>query len=70
VPLLPRYFPLCPSTKEIPFFLIYFYFCLFLFIFFNTGFLCEALDVPETSSLDQAGLELRNLPTSASKCWD
>jgi hypothetical protein len=42
-------------------------FCLFLllFLFFETGFLCVALTVQEL--IDQAGLELRNLPASASQ---
>ena len=43
--------------------------CLFLFIgFFETGFLCVVLAVLElTHSVDQAGLELRNLPASDSQ---
>jgi hypothetical protein len=35
----------------------------FLFVFFETGFFCVAC--PGTHSVDQAGLELRNLPASA-----
>jgi hypothetical protein len=38
----------------------------FFFWFFETGFLCVALAVLE-HSVDQAGLELRNLPASASR---
>jgi hypothetical protein len=38
---------------------------LFLFLFFETGFLCVALAVLELNSVDQADLELRNLPASA-----
>jgi hypothetical protein len=34
---------------------------------FKTGFLCVALTVPGTHSVDQAGLELRNLSASASQ---
>jgi hypothetical protein len=34
--------------------------------FFETGFLCVFLG-PGTNSIDQAGLELRNLPASASQ---
>jgi hypothetical protein len=33
---------------------------------FETGFLCVAL-APRTHSVDQAGLELKNLPASASE---
>jgi hypothetical protein len=40
--------------------------CLFLIVFFETGFLCIALAVLELT-VDQAGLELRNLPASASQ---
>ena len=39
-------------------------FC-FVFDFFQTGFLCVALAVLELT-VDQAGLELRNPPASAS----
>jgi hypothetical protein len=50
----------CHKTiQELPFF--------FLFWFFETGFLCVALAVLERHSVDQAGLELRNLPASASQ---
>jgi hypothetical protein len=38
-----------------------------LFCFFKTGFLCVALAVLELTFVDQAGLELRNLPASASQ---
>jgi hypothetical protein len=34
---------------------------------FETGFLCVALAVLELTLVDQAGLELRNLPASASQ---
>jgi ATP/ADP translocase len=47
----------------------YFLFCFVLFcfvLFFETGFLCVALAVLELNFVDQAGLELRNLPASAS----
>ena len=41
---------------------------LFLFFwFFETGFLCIALAVLELTFVDQAGLELRNPPASASQ---
>jgi hypothetical protein len=47
---------------------VLFCFVLFLFCFFETGFLCIALAVLElTHSVDQADLELRNLPASASQ---
>ena len=36
------------------------------FFFFETGFLCSP-GCPGTHSIDQAGLELRNLPVSASQ---
>ena len=39
---------------------------LFLFLFFETGFLCIALAVLGLTFVDQVGLELRNLPASAS----
>jgi hypothetical protein len=41
--------------------------CLFVFWFFKTGFLCIALAVLKNHSVDQAGLELRNSPASASQ---
>ena len=40
-------------------------FC-FVFFFFKTGFLCNP-GCPGTHSVDQAGLELSNSPTSASQ---
>ena len=36
-------------------------FLFLFFVFFKTGFLCKALAVLEFNSVDQAGLELRNL---------
>ena len=39
----------------------------FGFGFFETGFLCVALAILELTPLDQAGLELRNPPASASQ---
>jgi hypothetical protein len=52
-------------------FCFFFVFCLFVFffflVFFKTGFLCVALAVLELHSVDQAGLELRNPPASASR---
>jgi hypothetical protein len=43
----------------------------FLSLFFETGFLCVSLAILElTLYVDQAGLELRNPPASASQCWD
>jgi hypothetical protein len=39
----------------------------FFFWFFETGFLCIALAVLELTLVDQAGLELRNPPASASR---
>jgi hypothetical protein len=45
---------------------IYIYlFFIFYFLFFKTWFLCS-LGCPGTYSVDQAGLELRNLPASVS----
>ena len=42
--------------------------CLFVCLFvFETGFLCIALGCPRTHFVDQAGLELRNMPASASQ---
>jgi hypothetical protein len=38
----------------------------FVCSFVETGFLCVALCCPRTHSVDQVGLELRNLPVSAS----
>jgi hypothetical protein len=45
---------------------ISFFFFFFFFWFFETGFLCVALACPGTHFVDQAGLELRNPPASAS----
>ena len=47
-------------------------FCLFVwlvfvFCFFETGFLCIALAVLELNFVDQAGLELRNPTASAAR---
>jgi hypothetical protein len=39
---------------------------LFLFLFFETGFSLCSPGCPGTHFVDQAGLELRNLPASAS----
>jgi hypothetical protein len=44
-----------------------FFVCLFVLFFFKTGFLCVALAVLELTFVDQAGLELRNPPASASQ---
>jgi hypothetical protein len=44
---------------------VFWFFYLFFFFFFETGFLCSR-GCPGTHSVDQAGLELRNLPASAS----
>jgi hypothetical protein len=45
-------------------FLVFFFF--FFFWFFETGFLCSPV-CPGTHFVDQAGLELRNPPASASQ---
>jgi hypothetical protein len=37
------------------------------FVIFETGFPCVALGCPQTCSVDQAGLEFRNLPALASQ---
>jgi hypothetical protein len=42
------------------------FFCFFLFVF-ETGFLCCSPGCPGTHFVDQAGLELRNSPASASR---
>jgi hypothetical protein len=54
--------------KVIVFCFVLFCFVLFCFVF-ETGFLCVALAAgcPRTHSVDQAGLELRNPPASASQ---
>jgi hypothetical protein len=43
-----------------------FVFVLFCFVYFEAGFLCSP-GCPGTHFVDQAGLELRNLPASASR---
>jgi hypothetical protein len=43
------------------------FFFFFFFGFLETGFLCIALAVLELNFVDQSGLELRNLPASASR---
>jgi hypothetical protein len=48
-------------------FFIYLFIFIFCFWFFETGFLCIALAVLELTFVDQAGLELRNPPASASR---
>jgi hypothetical protein len=54
------------STTELyPSSFYFFYF--FYFWFFETGFLCIALAVLELTFVDQAGLELRSPPASASR---
>jgi hypothetical protein len=67
-------FSLCNTLKLVlvVVVVVVFYFCLvgwFLFFFFETGdrvSLCSS-GHPGTHSVDQAGLELRNLPASASQ---
>ena len=44
-------------------------FCLFVCLFPDKVSLCSP-GYPGNHSVDQAGLELRNLPASAPKCWD
>ena len=39
---------------------------LFCFVLFDTGFLCSFGACPGTRSVDQGGLELKDLPASAS----
>jgi hypothetical protein len=48
------------------FFFFCFFFVFFFFLFFKTGFLCSP-GCPGTHFVDQAGLELRNPPASASQ---
>ena len=43
----------------------FFYFL--FFVYFDIGFLLYSLGCPGTNSVDQAGLELRNLPASVSQ---
>jgi hypothetical protein len=43
------------------------FFFFFFFWFFETGFLCNSPGCPGTHFVDQAGLEFRNLPASASR---
>jgi hypothetical protein len=47
---------------------LFFFFCFLFFVclFFETGFLCSP-GYPGTPFVDQAGLELRNPPASASQ---
>jgi hypothetical protein len=45
----------------------FFFFFFPFFFFFETGFPLYSPGCPETHSVDQADLELRNLPASASK---
>jgi hypothetical protein len=49
--------------------IIIYYYYLLLIMFFQVGFFCITLypGCPGTHSVDQAGLELRNPPTSASQ---
>jgi hypothetical protein len=49
------------------FVLVWFGFWLLVLLVFETGFLCISPGFPGTHSVDQAGLELRNLPASASR---
>jgi hypothetical protein len=45
-----------------------FFIYLFIYLFFETGFLCiDSPGCPGTHFVDQAGLELRNPPASASR---
>jgi hypothetical protein len=46
--------------------LVFFFFCLFVFVFSRQGF-SDSLGCPGTHFVDQAGLELRNPPVSASQ---
>jgi hypothetical protein len=62
---------ICLLPHPTPFLFIYlflFYFILFIYLFwfFETEFLCSP-GCPGTHSVDQAGLELRNPPASASQ---
>jgi hypothetical protein len=61
--------PFIPWPPEAPTLFLFFGFFIFK-IFFETGFLCIALyspGCPRTHFIDQAGLELRNPPASASQ---
>jgi hypothetical protein len=65
-PSLPPLPPPPPSPSLLYFIFLIFYFY-FFFVFFKTGFLHIALAVLELTFVDQAGLELRNPPASASQ---
>jgi hypothetical protein len=69
-----RHVPLLPRRDVVFLFVCLFvllFFCWFLFVlfcFFETRFLCAALPgCPGTHFVDQAGLELRNPPATASQ---
>jgi hypothetical protein len=46
-----------------------FCFCFGFLVFRDRVFLCSP-GCPGNHSVDQAGLKLKNLPASASECWD
>jgi hypothetical protein len=46
---------------------VLYYIYITIYIFWDSVSLCSC---PVTHFVDQAGLELRYLPASASKCWD
>jgi hypothetical protein len=55
------------ALLSFPFYFIYLSIYLFIYLFiFETGFLCSP-GCPGTHFVDQAGLEFRNLPASASR---
>jgi hypothetical protein len=49
------------------FFCLFFVFCFLLLLFFQDRVSLDSPGCPGTHSIDQAGLELRNLPASASQ---
>ena len=54
--------PVSQSTSCCLFFVVVaFCFCLFVCLFFKTGFLCSFEAYPGTSSVDQVGLELKEI---------
>ena len=61
---IPRASPRATPLKSFFCFVLFFF---FFFFFSETGFLCIAPGCPGSHSVDQVGLELRNLPASASQ---
>ena len=63
-----QYFPFSSASKKDIFLLLLFWFFLFCFVFLRQGFSVQPwLSYPGTHSVEQAGLELRDLPASVSQ---